>query len=93
MKVLRSIQEASPDDALGPDDPQFNLQYKPRGVFDVNYLHMLDKQFAGGISEVVSARINKDGSPGATEGNDACTAGEFTALLRHVHKRIGEASD
>jgi ATP-dependent helicase/nuclease subunit B len=93
-KLLRSCKSIKhPDDAIAADDPTFDLQTKPQGIFDARYLRQLDDALGDGSSEVVKAYVKKDGSLGDMNRSDAADGHAFAALLRFVEKRIGELSD
>jgi ATP-dependent helicase/nuclease subunit B len=94
VAMLRKVQKAdNPLEAPSPDETEFHLQQKPRGIFDLRVLPHLDKEFTEGHSSVVQAFIKKDGSLGHTERSDAASAEDLNALMDHVAKRIGEMAD
>src|SRR5439155_22961030 len=63
LKLLRQLEKVEhPDDAWGPDDGEFHLTAKPRGIFNGDYFASLDKSCEGGASQVLAARANKDDS-------------------------------
>jgi ATP-dependent helicase/nuclease subunit B len=93
VQLLRWMRAENPDDAISPDDPKFHLLIKPRGIFDARFLKKLDKDFAGGRSDVVQAMVRQDGQLGNIEHNDACGEKEFTALLKHVRRRVADLAD
>jgi ATP-dependent helicase/nuclease subunit B len=93
IQLFRPIRKADPHDAPGPQDARFNLLAKPRGIFDLRVAKQLDNSLTQGGSEVVQLYIKQDGSLGHADNSDAATDAEFTALLRHVERRIGEIVD
>ena len=95
VKLLRQLEDVKhPDEAMQPEDEKFNLQIKPRGLINRNYLSVIDSNLgAGQRSDVVQAAIKQDGSLGFKKSTDTAEADEFAALLRHVEKRIGELGD
>jgi ATP-dependent helicase/nuclease subunit B len=94
VQLPRHVADGDPNAAIGPDDPRFHLLIKPRGIFDFDAIRALDSELRNGqTSEVVSARVNKDGRPGRSSGGDAATGEELAALLEHVRRTIGELAD
>lgn len=94
LQLLRTIERIDhPDDAPSDDDPKRNLASTPRGVFDARSLPILDSDFAGGRSQVVSVFVKKDGSLGLRNNTDAVEPAEFEALLSHARDQMGRAAD
>jgi ATP-dependent helicase/nuclease subunit B len=94
VRLLRQLEDIRhPSDALSPDDPKFDLQVKPRGVFDSNFVRALDSDLVTGPSDVVQVHVNRDGAIGKRNYSDAAGPDEFAALLRLVRQRIGETVD
>jgi len=95
VKLLRQLDDVKhPSEAMAPDDPAFHLSVKPRGVVHRKYLGAIDDKLAPGVrSEVVQASIKKDGALGFRNSSDAAEGDEFSALLRHVQKRLAELGD
>jgi ATP-dependent helicase/nuclease subunit B len=94
LSLLRRMTDVRhPDEAPDADDPSRLLAIKPRGIFDVRGLGTLDREFAGGASEVVNVFVKKDGLLGRRNASDAAESGEFEALLSHVSNRLGELAD
>ncbi len=91
VQLLRSIRDCDPLEALDPSDPNFHLQIKPRGIISSSAVWKLDKRLSQGDSEVIRARINKDGTFGAK--SEVARPEELTAILQHVQKRIGQIAD
>ncbi len=93
VKLLRSLDPIDhPEDAPDPTDPTFPLKTKPRGIVDVAFATTFDSEFEPGMtSQVLAARINKDGSTG--RGSDLATEQELAALLGFVRKKLGELAD
>jgi ATP-dependent helicase/nuclease subunit B len=79
-----------PEENPGPSDPAWHLKLKPRGLFDVRALPMLDKDLETGPSAVVQAFIKKDGTLGRTGTSDAAESGEFRRLLELASKKLSE---
>ncbi len=85
--------EKHPDKAIRPDDPRFDLQDKPRGIFDGKYFSSLDAQIAPGVfSDVVQARINRDGSLGSLHNSQAAKTGDFQTILRFTASKLAEVA-
>jgi ATP-dependent helicase/nuclease subunit B len=94
LPLLRRMGDVDhPDEALDPADPRFHLRVKPRGVFDATYLPAFDAELTQGASDVVAAHIKKDGGLGYRNATDVADPAEFAALLRYVHRRLGELAD
>jgi ATP-dependent helicase/nuclease subunit B len=93
IQLLRGVRCQRPEESLSPDDPQFHLMIKPRGVFDLRVAGKLDKSLTEGQSKVVQLFLKKDGNVGLTNTSDAAAADDFAALLRHIERRIGQAAD
>jgi ATP-dependent helicase/nuclease subunit B len=94
VRLLRQLEDVRhPADALSPEDPAFDLQVKPRGIFDAKLIRELDSQLIAGASDVVQVYVNKDGGIGKRQSSDAAGTNEFTVLLRLVRSRIGELVD
>ena len=93
LKLLRQLEKVDhPDDAWGPDDGEFHLTAKPRGIFNGDYFASLDKSCEGGASQVLAARVNKDGSF-SKYNTDVAEAHEFAALLKEVRKQLGKLGE
>jgi ATP-dependent helicase/nuclease subunit B len=93
VQLLRSVQRDDPETAPAPDDPQFHLRTKPRGLFDHRIAKSLDNNLAEGMSEVVHLFIKKDGSVGRANTTDSVPTEQFEPLLRHIERRIGDLAD
>jgi ATP-dependent helicase/nuclease subunit B len=93
VQLLRSVEKADPASAPSPDDPQFHLRTKPRGLFDHRIARHLDKNLTEGASDVVQLFIKKDGSVGRANTSDSVPAEQFADLLRHVERRVGQLAD
>jgi ATP-dependent helicase/nuclease subunit B len=93
VQTLRKMERKNPREATGPDDPDFHLAVKPRGIFDIRVARNLDKHLADGWSKVVQVHIKRDGAMGNINSADAAGSEEFAALLRHVERRIGRLAD
>lgn len=89
-RKLRMVEH--PDEAIDPKDPLFPLQNKPRGVISENFMSALDHGWASGTSEVLFAKLNKNGSI-PKSGSDLFTASEVDALLRLAKTKIAELAD
>ncbi len=87
VQLLREICPVNhPDDAPPAGDEALDLDCKPRGIFDQRALPALDRGLKEGASQVVNARINKDGGLGKM--TDSATTEQFEALLSFVHQRL-----
>jgi ATP-dependent helicase/nuclease subunit B len=94
LKLLRQLEKVEhPDKAHAPDDPEFHLAQKPRGIFHADYFASLDKTCQDGNSAVLSARLNKNGEFGNKHNTDVAEAKEFAALLKDVRKQLGKLGD
>jgi ATP-dependent helicase/nuclease subunit B len=94
LQLLRSPQAVDhPSDAKDPTDPDFPLRIKPRGLIDARAINSLDSKLEEGASPVVQVYIKKGGETGRRNATDDATEEEFTALLKHVEKRLGEITD
>lgn len=94
LQLLRKLNEVRhPEEAVAADDPKFHLKVKPRGIFDGDYIHALDSGLEGGASEVVQAHINKDGQFGHRDRSDVADPADFSLLLEHVRRRVGNLAD
>lgn len=78
-----------PDDA---DDAGIRgyQSFKPRGVFDFDWIDQFDPGRESGWSSVVQAFRTKDGGLGNQEKSDAVPAGRLPGLLKHVRRTLGE---
>jgi ATP-dependent helicase/nuclease subunit B len=93
-RLLRSLDRIEhPAEALDPNDPVFDLQTKPRGIFDGSHLAKLDATLETGASDVVQCHVKKDGSLGDINKSDAADAEAFAALLRFVEQKIVQLAD
>jgi ATP-dependent helicase/nuclease subunit B len=94
LQLLRSPQTVDhPGEALAPDHPDFHLRIKPRGILDTRAIHSFDAGLAEGASTVINVHIKKDGQVGFRGKSDAVDEAEFTAILKHVERRLGELTD
>jgi ATP-dependent helicase/nuclease subunit B len=94
LRLLRQLEKVDhPDEATGPDEADFHLAAKPRGIFNANYFSSLDKSCEGGHSAVLAAQIKKDGTFGSKYNTDVAEAEEFGALLREVRKQLGKLGE
>lgn len=95
VKLRRDLESVKhPRDAVSPDDPAFNLQTKPRGIIDVQFVPVLDRSLAGpGRSEVVNVMIKQDHTIGNRERSDAAESDELAALLDLAEKKLLEMAD
>ena len=82
-----------PDDGLSPDDPDFHVRHKPRGLIEERAVPSLDQGGAEGASKVVAAYRKKDGTLGNRHNTDVAEPAEFDGLLKQVEQRLGEAAD
>ena len=94
VRMLRWLGDVDhPSEALSPEDPAFHLAAKPRGLLDEQFVNSLDIALEFGESEVIHARINKDGNFGDKGRTDLATADELTALLVTVRGHLGALAD
>lgn len=94
LQLIRRFEDVKhPDEALDPADPKWHLKLKPRGLFDRRYLPALDRELAGGRSEVVQAYVKQDGSLGHRHNSDAVESDEFRALLKVAAARLAELGE
>ncbi len=82
-----------PSQGLSPDDPDFHLRTKPRGLIDERAVDSLDGGGETGASKVVAAYRKKEGGLGNRHSTDVATAQEFAGLTNLVERRLGEAAD
>jgi ATP-dependent helicase/nuclease subunit B len=94
LQLLRSPQSVDhPSEAISPDDADYHLRVKPRGVIEARAVKSLDLKLTEGASSVVGAYIKKDGTLGLRNVSDVADQAEFEALLQHVEQRLGELAD
>jgi len=95
LKLLRQLEKVDhPDKACDPDDPDFHLSAKPRGIFNADYFASLDNSCVeGATSAVLSARITRKGEFGAKNFTDVADADEFAAMLKEVRRQLGQLAD
>jgi ATP-dependent helicase/nuclease subunit B len=93
VQLLRPVRAGDPGEALSPEEPEFHLQVKPRGIFDLRVARELDRELTEGYSQVVQLYLKRDGGVGHPDKSDAATSQEFSTLLRHVEARIGQIAD
>jgi ATP-dependent helicase/nuclease subunit B len=94
VQMLRQMHDVDhPDDAVSSEDPAFDLQVKPRGIVQADFIHDLDANLQTGASNVIQAFINRDGKLGRKSQSDTSEPAEFTALLAHVRRRLGQLAD
>ncbi len=93
LGLLRSHETVPhPDRAVSPDDADFHLRHKPRGLIDGRAVDSLDGG-GGGMSPVVAAYRKQDGTFGHPNTTDVADAAAFAGLLALVDRRLGEAAD
>jgi len=94
LKLLRQLEKVDhPDKAHAPDDPEFHLSEKPRGIFNSDHFKSLDNSCEEGSSAVFAARLNKNGDFGNKYNTDVADAKEFAALLKEVRKQLGKLGE
>jgi ATP-dependent helicase/nuclease subunit B len=94
LQLLRSPEKVDhPSEGKLPEDPNFALRIKPRGLIDDRAIPSLDKNLATGASDVLNVYKKKDGDIGRFGTSDAAEKAEFEAILKHVEKRLGELAD
>ncbi|HWB53466.1 MAG TPA: PD-(D/E)XK nuclease family protein, partial [Tepidisphaeraceae bacterium] len=90
VRRLKSVDD--PGEAIGPDDPLFNLRVKPRGIVRQDFAQAFDGELTPGKrSDVLNIQINKDGS--AHQTSDLVGSDDIEALLNHVREKVGELAD
>lgn len=67
--------------------------FRPRGVFDFDWIDALDSELSQGRSKKIQVSVNKDGTLGDFERSDAVESGHLPALLDHVRAKIAELAD
>jgi ATP-dependent helicase/nuclease subunit B len=93
LKLLRQLEKVEhPNKANDPEDPDFHLTHKPRGIFNSAYFTSLDKS-CDGESKMISARLTRAGSLGYRHNTDVAEADEFAALLKEVRRQLGRLAD
>jgi ATP-dependent helicase/nuclease subunit B len=94
LRLLRQLEKVDhPDDACEPDDPKFPLRTKPRGIFDGQYFPALDNDPDCTNSDVVNARLKKDGTFGYKNATDVADAEELKALLERVRGHVAQVGE
>ena len=94
VQLLRSpLAVDHPSEAMSPDDPEFRLRIKPRGILDQRAIKSLDSGPIDGHSKVIGAYVNKGGEPGFKNTTDIADQSEFESLLLHVEQRLGDLAD
>ncbi len=90
-QLIRKIEDVDhPDECVGPTDPAWHLKLKPRGLFDLRVLPMLDRDLTTGTSQVVQVFIKKDGSLGRAGTSDAAESNDFRDVLNLAAKKLTE---
>ncbi len=94
LRLLRQLDTVEhPDKSPEPDDPDFHLTAKPRGIFNAVYFPSLDNRCEEGQSAVVSAHVKKDGEFGYKNSTDVADPAEFAALLKEVRRQLTKLGD
>jgi ATP-dependent helicase/nuclease subunit B len=94
FRLLRQLEKVDhPDDASGPDEADFHLSAKPRGIFNADYFASLDHSCEQGPSAVFAARRNQNREFGSRHNTDVAEADEFAALLKEVRRQLGKLGD
>ena len=94
LKLLRQLEKVDhPKEACNPDEPDFHLSAKPRGIFSTDYFGSLDRSCDQGPSAVFAAHVNKSGEFGKRHSTDVAEADEFAALLKDVRRQLGRMGD
>jgi len=94
LRLLRQLEKVDhPDEARDPDDAEFHLSAKPRGIFNADYFKSLDHSCEEGQSAVFAARRNKNREFGSRHNTDVAEADEFAALLKEVRRQLGKLGD
>lgn len=95
VKLLRDIEKLDhPSKALEPETEEFALHVVQRGIFNIDYLSILDPETnsPGDESKVIVLKLKNDGDP-SQQANDSATAAEFAALVAHVRRKLAELTD
>jgi len=83
-----------PDDAQPCDSLLPAGAYGPRGLLDLAHMGVLDHTFAeSGRSDIYQAALKKDGGLSRVDSSDAAGSRDFTDMLLHTARRIGEHAD
>jgi len=94
LRLLRQLEKVDhPDDACEPDDPKFPLRTRPRGIFEDKYFRAFDNDPDCTNSDVVNARLKKDGTLGYKATTDFTEGEELKALLNRVRELVAQAAD
>jgi ATP-dependent helicase/nuclease subunit B len=95
VRLLRKLELVEhPAEGDDPDDPMFALRGKNlRGVFDADHFRNLDRMTQGGMSPVVYATVNKDGSLGRKDSTDFVEPHELEALLDYARRKLAALAD
>ena len=89
----REIEQDDPSKAPTPDEANFHLQNKPRGIVDIAAVTRFDKQFAGSLSQVLNVSVTRDGRIGNIGRSDAVEKAALNGLLDHTRDQIGALAD
>jgi ATP-dependent helicase/nuclease subunit B len=93
LQLVRRIETVShPAEGADPTDAKWLLKLKPRGIFDLQHLSLFDKDLKTGVSLVVQASINKDGSL-SKRSNDAADTVAFRRLLDATQAKLAQLTD
>ena len=94
LQLVRSFKKyPDPEDAPAPGDPDFHLQFKPRGLVHSDYLIEFDETAGKGPSQVLAAFVKQTGELGNRGSTDTITPHEFRMLMREVRKVIKQLAD
>ena len=94
VQMVRGLTNvAHPSDGPDPASEEFDLEVKPRGIYDQSYFHQFDEKTAQGVSPVISGFVKKDGQLGRKQNTDFADPAEISALLDHLRRRIGQIGD
>lgn len=66
---------------------------KPRGLFRIGDLGILDTSLVKGSSEHYNVFIKKDGKLGRRDSSDAVESEEFRGMLEHTRRELGRLAD
>lgn len=90
-RLRRSLQDKDhPSEALDPEQPEFLLAPKPRGIIRDTHTRAFDSQTESGLSPVVAVHFKKDGSFGNRDRTDVTEADDLQHLLDYVYRKITE---
>lgn len=94
FSLLERIQSLPGPPEAPPSAAERYRDLRPRGLIDADELDTFDPNLGpSGSSEVVVARLNKNGEPGYLNTTDVADSESFRGALRFVRQRLGELCD